>query len=99
LEIGGDRTSNFQLPTSNIQLRIWQRLAQQRLALLAAGYIVLLYIVAIIGPWIAPYGPMIGDLRSTLQGPSIAHWFGTDHLGRDILSQIICYYSGSSRLS
>jgi peptide/nickel transport system permease protein len=69
--------------------RVWQRLLQQRLALIAAGYILMLYVVAIMGPWIAPYGPMIGDLRSTLQGPSIAHWFGTDHLGRDILSQLI----------
>ena len=69
--------------------RVWQRLLHQRLALIAAGYIVMLYVVAIIGPWVAPYGPMIGDLRSTLQGPSIAHWFGTDHLGRDILSQLI----------
>ncbi len=71
------------------QARVWWRLRQQRLALIAAGYILLLYVVAIIGPWIAPYGPMTGDLRSTLQGPSIAHWLGTDHLGRDILSQII----------
>ncbi len=69
--------------------RVWQRLRQQRLALVAAGYILALYLVAVIGPWIAPYGPMTGDLWSTLQGPSVAHWFGTDHLGRDILSQII----------
>ncbi|MDE3089934.1 MAG: dipeptide/oligopeptide/nickel ABC transporter permease/ATP-binding protein, partial [Chloroflexota bacterium] len=69
--------------------RVWQRLRQQRLALIAAGYILLLCVVAIVGPWLAPYGPMTGDLRSTLQGPSIAHWLGTDHLGRDILSQII----------
>ncbi len=69
--------------------RVWQRLRQQRLALIAAGYILLLCVVAIIGSWIAPYGPMTGDLRSTLQGPSVAHWLGTDHLGRDILSQII----------
>jgi peptide/nickel transport system permease protein len=69
--------------------RVWRRLRQQRLALIAAGYILLLCVVALIGPWIAPYGPLTGDLRNTLQGPSMAHWLGADQLGRDILSQII----------
>jgi peptide/nickel transport system permease protein len=69
--------------------RVWRRLRQQRLALIAAGYILVLCVVAVIGPWIAPYGPTTGDLRSTLQGPSAAHWLGTDDLGRDILSQLI----------
>src|SRR3954469_20496052 len=54
------------------------------------GLVVLgLYILfAIIGPWIAPYDP---DKQSEelVQGPSAAHWFGTTHLGQDILSQIL----------
>lgn len=43
---------------------------------------------AIIGPWIAPYDP---DAQSNdlVQGPSAAHWFGTTHLGQDILSQLL----------
>jgi peptide/nickel transport system permease protein len=43
---------------------------------------------AIIGPWIAPYDP---DARGNdlVKGPSGAHWLGTDHLGRDILSQLL----------
>jgi peptide/nickel transport system permease protein len=45
-------------------------------------------ILAVIGPWIAPYDP---DARSAdlLQPPSSAHWLGTTHLGQDILSQIL----------
>lgn len=45
-------------------------------------------VIAIIGPWIAPYNP---DARSNalVQGPSGAHWFGTTHLGQDILSQLL----------
>jgi peptide/nickel transport system permease protein len=56
----------------------------------ATGLVVLgVYaIVAVIGPSIAPYDP---DARSPdlLQKPSSAHWFGTTHLGQDILSQIL----------
>jgi ABC-type dipeptide/oligopeptide/nickel transport system permease subunit len=52
--------------------------------------ILLLFIgVAIIAPWIAPYGPYEPDLGHTLQSPGAAHWLGTDALGRDTLSRII----------
>lgn len=44
---------------------------------------------AIFGPWIAPYDPLASDTVAALQGPSATHWFGTDSLGRDILSRII----------
>src|SRR3954453_3355017 len=45
-------------------------------------------VFAVIGPWVAPYDP---DARSAhlLQPPSAAHWFGTTHLGQDVLSQIL----------
>ncbi|SBT66752.1 peptide/nickel transport system permease protein [Micromonospora sediminicola] len=45
-------------------------------------------LLAVIGPWIAPYDP---DARSVdvLQAPSARHWFGTTHLGQDIFSQIL----------
>jgi peptide/nickel transport system permease protein len=44
---------------------------------------------ALFGPWIAPYDPLASDTVAALQGPSAKHWFGTDSLGRDILSRII----------
>ena len=40
-------------------------------------------------PWITPQDPSAIDLPSRLSAPSRAHWFGTDELGRDILSRII----------
>jgi ABC-type dipeptide/oligopeptide/nickel transport system permease subunit len=49
----------------------------------------LFIIVAIIAPWIAPYGPYEPDLGHTLESPSAVHWLGTDALGRDTLSRII----------
>jgi len=45
--------------------------------------------LAIFGPWIAPYDPLASDTKAALAPPSGAHWFGTDALGRDILSRII----------
>lgn len=53
--------------------------------ILVAGFL----IIAAFAPWIAPYSPVKIDVLHKLQAPSAAHWFGTDHLGRDLLSRII----------
>jgi len=53
--------------------------------LLFSGFVLL----ALFGPWIAPYDPLASDSGAALKAPSAAHWFGTDSLGRDILSRII----------
>ena len=51
--------------------------------------VVVFVVLAIFAPWIAPQDPAYIDLPSRLQGPSAAHWCGTDELGRDILSRLI----------
>jgi peptide/nickel transport system permease protein len=48
-----------------------------------------LVIIALAAPWIAPADPTAQNLPSRLAAPSVAHWMGTDELGRDILSRII----------
>ena len=53
------------------------------------GVWVLLVLLAIGSPWIAPYPPNEADYAAVRQGPSAAHWLGTDNLGRDIMSRII----------
>jgi len=53
--------------------------------LLFTGFVLL----ALFGPWIAPYDPLASSTEAALKPPSIAHWFGTDSLGRDILSRIV----------
>lgn len=55
----------------------------------AAGIIVLLFLLAIFGPLIVPYDPLSTSMQEVLQPPSAAHWFGTDQLGRDIFSRVI----------
>lgn len=52
---------------------------------LVAGFL----LTAAFAPWISPYSPIKIDVLHKLQAPSAAHWFGTDHLGRDLLSRII----------
>lgn len=58
-------------------------------ARIAFGLVALLVFVALAAPLIAPYDPNAVDLTARLQGPSLAHWLGTDHLGRDMLSRLI----------
>lgn len=58
-------------------------------AITGLGLICFLVLIALIGPWIAPADPLIPSPLIRLQGPSIDHLFGTDSLGRDILSRVI----------
>jgi len=53
--------------------------------ILFTGFVLL----ALFGPWIAPYDALASDGAAALKPPSAAHWFGTDSLGRDILSRIV----------
>ena len=62
---------------------------QNRLAVFSAFVIIVIILLAILAPVIAPYGEAEQDLLARLQGPSSAHWFGTDELGRDVLSRIL----------
>ncbi|EYD74128.1 Dipeptide transport system permease protein DppC [Rubellimicrobium mesophilum DSM 19309] len=67
----------------------WHRLRANRLAVFGLCIVVILVFVAVAGPWISPYDFLSQDLEATNQGPSMAHWFGTDDLGRDVLSRVI----------
>jgi peptide/nickel transport system permease protein len=57
--------------------------------LIGGTIIVLLLFIAIAAPWLAPYDPVKVDVTNALQPPSLAHLFGTDDLGRDVLSRVI----------
>lgn len=62
---------------------------QNHLAAFSAAVIVIIILLAIFAPVIAPYGEAQQDLTARLQGPSAAHLFGTDELGRDVFSRIL----------
>ncbi|MBS5838161.1 MULTISPECIES: nickel ABC transporter permease subunit NikC [Pseudomonas] len=51
--------------------------------------VALLLLMALLGPWLSPYDPTLVNLDDRLLPASSAHWLGTDHLGRDVLSRLI----------
>ena len=60
-----------------------------RLAVAGGVVLVLLVLVALLGPLLVPYGVNEVDIPGRLQAPSAAHPFGTDDLGRDVLTRVV----------
>jgi peptide/nickel transport system permease protein len=57
--------------------------------LIAAAILVMIVIVTLLSPWIAPFDPLEMNPMNRLQGPSEAHFLGTDPFGRDIYSRVL----------
>jgi peptide/nickel transport system permease protein len=55
----------------------------------ALALLAVIVVMAIAGPWIVPFDPIATDPPAALQPPSAAHLFGTDQLGRDVLSRVV----------
>jgi len=49
----------------------------------------LILLAAIAGPSLVPYDPLASNAARALEAPSLDHWFGTDHLGRDVFSRVV----------
>ncbi len=62
---------------------------RQPLAALGVALLAVFVVCAVFAPWLAPQDPAQLDLPGRLMGPSWSHWFGTDELGRDILSRTL----------
>ncbi len=69
--------------------RIWLNLKSNPLAVIGLTIIVLFIALSLLAPLLAPYDPATQNLGNRLAFPSAEHWFGTDELGRDILSRIL----------
>lgn len=67
----------------------WIKLSKNHLALAGLGLLILLCIVSLLTPWIAPYGYEQQDLLLGATPPSMQHWLGTDVFGRDMLTRIM----------
>jgi peptide/nickel transport system permease protein len=65
------------------------RLSRRRAAM--AGLVVVVFFVALalLAPYVAPYDPLQTSWSAIRKAPSAAHWFGTDEIGRDVLSRVI----------
>jgi peptide/nickel transport system permease protein len=69
--------------------RLWQRLLHNRSALLGGTVLLLIVVIALAAPLIAPYDPIKSNQRLSLTPPSPEHLMGTDRFGRDIFSRVI----------
>ena len=74
-----------------------RRLKKNKMAMFCACVLILLALMAIFAPLLAPYDPTYQDYSAVLGGPCKAHPFGTDEFGRDILSRIIYVRSTHQR--
>jgi ABC-type dipeptide/oligopeptide/nickel transport system permease subunit len=69
--------------------KVWAGLAAAPVGWIAAAAVSVYVLTALMAPLIAPYGVGGTDLAARLSPPAAAHWFGTDALGRDVLSRTI----------
>jgi len=65
------------------------KLFRRKLVLAGAAILVVVTLLALFAPWITPYGPMSMKIADRMQSPRLAHWFGTDELGRDVFSRVV----------
>ncbi|MDT9721718.1 nickel ABC transporter permease subunit NikC [Paenibacillus sp. ClWae2A] len=61
----------------------------QRAIQICSVILLLFFVIAILAPWIAPHDPVKVNLLQKLASPSLEHWLGTDHLGRDNLTRLM----------
>ncbi|MBN9201768.1 MAG: ABC transporter [Microbacterium sp. SCN 70-18] len=75
--------------TGPAHAHLLRRLSRRPLAVAALVFLGLVAIIAVIGPWIAPYDPNTASLQLILTPPSAEHLLGTDSAGRDVLSRLL----------
>ena len=74
---------------SSLWLDAWIKLRKNRMALFGFTVLLILCVVSLLTPWIAPYSYETQDLMLGATPPSAAHWLGTDIFGRDMLTRIM----------
>jgi peptide/nickel transport system permease protein len=68
---------------------VWRRFRRHRLAMVGGTVVLLIVLASLIGPLLSPYDPdaVVGGFS---QPPSADHWLGTDQVGRDVLTRLLC---------
>ena len=76
-------------PRKNFWTHARYVLSDNPFTLVAAVLFALLVLLALVGPWIVPHDPLATNAGKPMTAPNASHWFGTDSLGRDILSRVV----------
>ena len=77
----------------------WRLLLGNPVTVVSVAILIVITFAAVTANWIAPYGINDVNVPDALQGPSAAHWFGTDELGRDVFSRVLVATQASMRVA
>lgn len=77
----------------------WRLLLGNPVTVVSGAILIVIAVVALTADWIAPFGVNDVNVPDALQGPSGAHWFGTDELGRDVFSRVLVATQASLRVA
>jgi peptide/nickel transport system permease protein len=69
--------------------RALRRLMRRRGAMVGLAVLVTFVLLALAAPWVAPYDPIAQSWLTVRKAPSALHWFGTDEVGRDVLTRVV----------
>lgn len=85
--------------TETTRVASWRLLLSNPVTVASAVVLAVIAIVGLTAQWLAPFGVNDTDVPNALQSPSGAHWFGTDELGRDVLSRVLVGIQASLRVA
>jgi peptide/nickel transport system permease protein len=86
-------------PAEQTRIASWRLLLGNPVTVISAVILAVVVVIAVSAQWLIPYGVNDIDVPNALQSPSGAHWFGTDELGRDVLSRVLVAIQASMRVS
>jgi peptide/nickel transport system permease protein len=78
-----------QPPQAGPWRRAWRRLRRRRAAMVGLAVVLGFIVLAVFARWIAPQDPIATSWSAIRQAPGAEHWFGTDDIGRDVLSRVV----------
>lgn len=73
----------------SVVVKTWRYIARNPSGMVGLALLLVLALIAVLAPWIAPHSPYDSDTSRKLLPPCRAYWLGTDELGRDLLSRLI----------
>lgn len=87
---GAERMQTMSLrPRSGVRYFFRRFLSESPLNVVALAIIGIFFAMALVGPYVAPYDPVVPRMQDRLVAPSSSHFFGTDELGRDVFSRVL----------
>jgi peptide/nickel transport system permease protein len=85
--------------SGDTRVRAWRLLVANPVTVISALILVAVLVIALAAGWLAPYGINEVNVPQALRPPSSTHWFGTDELGRDVLSRVLVAVQASMKVA